>query len=696
MNGSLLGMLEKLVRADLDHRRNERIKITLLTALAVALYASCVFLATSVMFKSILLFGATAAATPAAIWYLNYSTRVPSIVPTQFTVALVGGIATLVFCAYLFAISEQVLWETVAGIFALNAIYQTAFSSLTAWRGYRLVGALRDVFAGGVSEITMPPFVFVATSGAVSRRNLSKILSVITVTLFRTKVLTHALAPHEEAHTIRIGAGNQPTTGLSDFRREVSRYLGDSMRREFLPSKYRSTVLFLTDYDLAKYPVEFREWVASRANTCLAVPSLSVHVPQMLAAAAEATVQPEELDNLVNAVAEKGKLLNDEVRRYALSCSGPIVALQFLPHDVEFDRATEGALGNIVDRTMTFRHKALGKFNVGRLGDPLGGDIVTPFVDLLASTTIPLARSDNHLPATLRALISTLASSGFAPVADCYRRVRTAQSDVERFLSLLECYEVLVKASVITLQVAQWVEGRDPRPTFEAITRPSFGLWAGALRNLCGAEYSMSLPQELTRSWQEKPAAAARDVIRLVTQAGYTNHEQPTRTLLEWIDWLVWLRNATRGHGTVDQRLSEMLWQAVQETFLATVLQLKSLTLESEVRIGPSASQSRCVKGWLRAGRQDEDAPGNLADAKPSDVMLTRDGEVFPLFPFFAAVGTDVLIWNAASGKNIHYSTYSKGTPQKLSTDTLDTYALWSRVRVGGAPSHLALTEDEV
>jgi len=138
-----------------------------------------------------------------------------------------------------------------------------------------------------------------------------------------------------------------------------------------------------------------------------------------------------------------------------------------------------------------------------------------------------------------------------------------------------------------------------------------------------------------------------------------------------------------------------MLWQELQETFLATVLQLKSLTLESEVRIGPSAPQSRHVKGWLRAGREDEEAPSNLADAKPGDVMLARDGEVVPLFPFFAALGNDMLIWNAASGQNIHYSTYSNGLPQKLPTDTLDPYELWKRVHFGGAVGDLVLTEDQ-
>ena len=73
---------------------------------------------------------------------------------------------------------------------------------------------------------------------------------------------------------------------------------------------------------------------------------------------------------------------------------------------------------------------------------------------------------------------------------------------------------------------------------------------------------------------------------------------------------------------------------------------------------------------------------------------MARGDELIEVFPFCALTGTEVLLWNSASGKHIHYSTHSNGMPRKLRADTLDPFTLWECSRSGGSTVHFALLED--
>src|SRR5438270_4193025 len=78
------------------------------------------------------------------------------------------------------------------------------------------------------------------------------------------------------------------------------------------------------------------------------------------------------------------------------------------------------------------------------------------FIDSLTSNIIPISNSDSRLPAELRGTIQSLAYGGLPPVAECYLRFRLAQSDVERYLCLLDSVETLIKMSAIVLIACRW------------------------------------------------------------------------------------------------------------------------------------------------------------------------------------------------------------------------------------------------
>lgn len=691
MSNSVLEALERLVGSDTNPQRIERLAVAALATLAFVLFAWALLSKSSPLLTAALLFAATSAGAAAAMRYVNYSSAFTSILPRQHRLGLVVGAAGLVLCIYLYAISEQLVWKAVAGLFLFNFIYQCSFTSLAAWRGYKLVDALRRAYAAQMPTFNGPPFVFVATSTPGSLRDVSVILSATTIALFRTKILRQTLLPRSRGNAI---VDVQALDASPASPPMVSGALPNILRSEMVSGKYRVVLPFLADYDLAKYPGEFTHWVASVASTCMAVPSFTGRAQSFPSSEGESEFF-DALGNLVRGAAEKAIRGNARVKDYALACCGPIVALHIMPQDMNAVATADLPLSDVADKSIVIRGKGSGgRLKRGPMGDLMGEDLVIPLVDLLSTTTLPLSRSDNVLPSELRTVIHELAISGLAPLADCYRRVRTAHSDVERFLALLECYEVLVKVSVIALQTVRWVEMTGQQRTFESIDHPSFGHWIGALRDLCKFQYSSPLASELGRRWLEKPGARFSDVVALVAKAGYSQGSKPQDSLLGFVTWLGWLRNATRGHGTVDERLGEALWREIQEAFLATVLQLKVITLESEIRGNPRRAQSQALKGWLRSGRYKDDAADRLRAAEPNDIILARGDELIEVFPFCALTGTEVLLWNSASGKHIHYSTHSNGMPRKLRADTLDPFTLWEHSRSRGGTVHFALLED--
>ena len=319
MSSSVIEALERLVRSDINPQRLERLAVAVLATFAFVLFAWALLSNSSPFLTAALLFAATSAGTAAGMRYVNYSNAFTSIVPRQHRLGFVVGTAGLVLCAYLFAISEQLVWKAVAGIFLINFIYQCSFTLLAAWRAYKLVHALHNAYADRMLTFNGPPFVFVATSTPGSLRDVSVILSATTNALFRTKILRQSLLPRSRGNAnIDVQASDaarvSPPTVLGE--------LSSVVRSEMVSGKYRVVVPFIAEYDLAKYPVEFRQWVASVATTCLAVPSFAGRAQNFPSSEGEFEFF-DALGNLVRGAAEKAVRGNARVKDYALACRGP-------------------------------------------------------------------------------------------------------------------------------------------------------------------------------------------------------------------------------------------------------------------------------------------------------------------------------------------------------------------------------------
>lgn len=218
---------------------------------------------------------------------------------------------------------------------------------------------------------------------------------------------------------------------------------------------------------------------------------------------------------------------------------------------------------------------------------------VAQMVELLAVTALPLSRSDQSIPASFRPIIIELAERGLAPLADCYLRFRLSTSHVERFLGIIDCFEVLIKWSVLAMAVARPKSGRSDFcvELLRRLERPSLGHWLEILRGwvaadcaaIDSAEEGVALRTEIAEFWRLPLTGAPYELIGQTKGVGLAWGGEMPRSHLEWLNWLVWLRNETKGHGSIHDGTCAPVWHTFHEALLTVVGGLRRLTLDSAV-----------------------------------------------------------------------------------------------------------------
>lgn len=260
-------------------------------------------------------------------------------------------------------------------------------------------------------------------------------------------------------------------------------------------------------------------------------------------------------------------------------------------------------------------------------------------------------------------------------MADCYLRFRLAKSDVERFLCLLDCFEVLIKQSVIVLALRKFAgEGsRELDSLIQQLERPSLGIWRNILQSLVndlwGERESQGVEKTIRLFWQKAVEPPARELIDAVNGLGLTWKGNMPRNYLEWLEWLTWLRNVTRGHGAVEDRVASPIWHRFHALFLQVVNQLRPLVLDSSLAVRNDTGTMDVLSGWLRgparSSRLSWSLPQSISDELVFPVLRSSYGEL-PLQPFVCVRGNHCLTWNSRREAAIEYVDYSDGKLERV------------------------------
>ena len=305
---------------------------------------------------------------------------------------------------------------------------------------------------------------------------------------------------------------------------------------------------------------------------------------------------------------------------------------------------------------------------VGRAADITMASAANVIAERVALTGIPSAAADAALSDGLRDLVSAFADTCLPPFADSYLRFRMSSSDVERFSSLIDFAECLVRTSAIVLAVHRFAKEK----TEKILTRLGRGGTLGEWHKVLGEEISATggLPggHSLRNFWR---APAFETQVALVAQypalaPELRDNKTPSAwSQLEWMNWLIKLRNATRGHGFMTETHASELWLALHLIMLQSCFSLSDLVRDARLALPKTSSESLEAEGWKRCGGR---ITGGKAGRYTGAVALKwASGDVIALTPFILLKNNDVLLLDKVNADQLTYLNYSAGTRDLLS-----------------------------
>lgn len=417
-------------------------------------------------------------------------------------------------------------------------------------------------------------------------------------------------------------------------------------RRYLWKYRQRGMILFLVSDSVRRYPGDFRKWLASHAATFILV-----------------CTPAGTIDSYT-------KSFEEEVDSGYHLCLGPIFTIwvrpfgkgTFLPR-YKCDQVLESSWG-LQDRSL--------------------GSVVAPLSNRLASTVLPIAASDSRLNRETRLVIQEIAVYAVPPVANSYLRFRLAQSDVERFLSLLDSVESLLRFSVIVLLINRWIKTDRDKRIEKLIRSPlTLGSWIHLLQNLTKSTVRDKLAEEICCFWKAKIFQTQEDLINKVTETGLYSIDCRGYTQLNWLEWFRDLRNVTRGHGVVEESSIAPFWHILHETFVEMVSALRSLILSSYLVAAEPSGREIVLRGWFRDKSQYD------LDYKSSEdemLVFLKLGSIqkLLLYPFIIIREHNVFIFDHLRTKDraISFLDYRSGECRQFpfsDVPEIDLYEVWNR-----------------
>lgn len=413
--------------------------------------------------------------------------------------------------------------------------------------------------------------------------------------------------------------------------------------------RQRGMMLFLVSDSVRRYSSSFRKWLASQAAAFMVV-----HTSLGVDESYEET-------------------FNDEATNGYQICPGPTFAIH---------------IRNPWDRTPAPIVKADQTLEcIQGIGDRQFDNVIAPLVNRLASTALPTAASDARLTKEARFQIQEIATCGLPPIADCYLRLRLAQSDVERFLSLLDCIESLIRCSVIVLLANRWSYIGTDASGKQLAGRPStLGVWINLLQKLTTIVVPNELDKGLCAFWKGDMFQVQAELVNEVSKTGLPLADSRKSNQLDWLEWFRDLRNVTRGHGVVEEKSVAFLWHFFHQTFLEIVLALQPLIFSSVlVAIEPNGKQVS-IQGSYKGKNRTKLEFHDSQDHPIITALKLPSGQLLPLYPLVIVHSNNVLVWDRLRKKEmaIEFLNYGSWERKQLAFSEFsdrDPYKIWKKVR---------------
>ena len=306
--------------------------------------------------------------------------------------------------------------------------------------------------------------------------------------------------------------------------------------------------------------------------------------------------------------------------------------------------------------------------------------IISELTDGLTSTAIPIGKSDDKLPSELLPEIELLSTEGFPCLANNYLRFRLSQSNTERFLNLLDCIELIIKISVMYLSVSQWTRVTANNAYRYDLNKPGLGRWIDLVKTLIPESTDDNIIQCIKNFLKHPPHDVGKSMVGDITIEGLIwTGSQPT-TYQEWLDWFLWIRNITRGHGTVEEDHIAAHWHGLHVIFLDMVSRLDPLLIKCVLVPTMKPSDANVIKGWQRTSASTGTREKEDHRWEPLSLIVKKEGTSvsYSVYPFVILRAGDVLFWNGANKELVEYMNFTSGKPYSIDDfNGTKPYDLW-------------------
>ena len=503
--------------------------------------------------------------------------------------------------------------------------------------------ALRKSFDAGRAPALNPPHVLVI--GTLGRSKKSQVIFNALKYLWNFLNIAKPRNSRTEQREIRLQSSLEAIphniSRIERFRRSFFIILKNSLGAVIWdPWLNRPLTAFIDQEDLEGQPSEFQEYVIAHASAMLAI-NVGVEFQRGETAETEDIqtlmgVLPDSVSKMIEKSIDRHMALGEAQSLVMHRCTGPVQIIQ---------------IKRILGERKVYASNGYEFVEVDSKGASF--ELAAPIAQSLASSALPVARALDGLPDGLRTVPRELGSHGLAPLADSYLRFLISRSDVERFLCLFDCVEATVKYCVFATAAELQRGDAELSSMVDGLKAPTMGIWQATLHSLLHEKnLGKPLHQSISAFWGERLDTKMRVFIDAVQGAGLNSAVQIPRSHLGWLEFMVTLRNATKGHGGLDEGLVGPLWAQLHTCVLHMFQELSPLTLGSAVVVRQEDGVLRNLFGWQRGLARTSSLPTGAQHLGSTSTyaLLETGSQLFDLFPFVRVSGDRCHTWNRIHG----------------------------------------------
>lgn len=276
-----------------------------------------------------------------------------------------------------------------------------------------------------------------------------------------------------------------------------------------------------------------------------------------------------------------------------------------------------------------------------------------------------ISKIEHNLPYSIQLIPTLMNKEGLSPLADSLLRVKSSQEVVEQYLGIMDCYEVLIKISVIAMLSSLNSNNSETLEMRNSLDRPSLGHWLSLLRDLSQKSYHEKGISLISQFWNSKLSqkSSHMTIIDSTAGLGLEYHGRVPRTHIQWLEWLTWLRNATKGHGVISENHADTLFCQLYEGFLTILKECPSISF---AYLQDKENKARFIGGK----RWREYSNSMMINENSTELELVlQNTEPLNVEPFIIYKNKNILLWNSIKGPNIEYIDYSSGETVRINKE---------------------------